>query len=115
MSCHLGGTSAYPWHTSDEILILRWTRVNSHYRIELTRVQALMHSTGLALESAIQQLGLNELFRNPLSPGPNTLVPVITVVNPCHRDLTLFVSRGIWIALRVLTRSSPSDLNGTRG
>ncbi|MED6127420.1 hypothetical protein PIB30_087944 [Stylosanthes scabra] len=27
-------------------------------------LQDLMHLTGLALESAIQQLGLNELFRN---------------------------------------------------
>ncbi|MED6131422.1 hypothetical protein PIB30_009902 [Stylosanthes scabra] len=48
-----------------------------------------MHSIELALESAIQQLGMNELFRNPLSPGPNAFVPVITVVNLCRRDLTL--------------------------
>ncbi|MED6194732.1 hypothetical protein PIB30_031265 [Stylosanthes scabra] len=39
MSCHLGGTSAYPWHTSGEVLVLRWIRVNPRYWIELTRVQ----------------------------------------------------------------------------
>ncbi|MED6170271.1 hypothetical protein PIB30_029272 [Stylosanthes scabra] len=98
----------------------------SYDELELTRITglnsqgcrygggALMHSTGLALESAIQQLGLNELFRNPLSPGPNALLPVITVVNPFRRDLTLFASRGVRIALWVLTCSSPSDLNGIR-
>ncbi|MED6184246.1 hypothetical protein PIB30_045640 [Stylosanthes scabra] len=86
MSCYLGGTSAYPWHTSCEVLIPRCIRVNSRYWSEL----ALMHSIDLALESVIQQLGLNELFRNPLSPGPNALLPVITVVNPCRRDLTLY-------------------------
>ncbi|MED6185343.1 hypothetical protein PIB30_056097 [Stylosanthes scabra] len=40
----------------------------------------------------IEQLGLNELFRNPLSPGPNALLPVITVVNPCRRDLKLLLA-----------------------
>ncbi|MED6170688.1 hypothetical protein PIB30_033455 [Stylosanthes scabra] len=55
---------------------------------DTSNVKDLMHSTGLALESAIQQLGLKELFRILLSPGPNALLPVITVVNPYRKDLT---------------------------
>ncbi|MED6146628.1 hypothetical protein PIB30_036314 [Stylosanthes scabra] len=65
----------------------------------------------MAVEFAIQQLRLNELFRNPLSPGPNALIPVITVVNPCSMDLTL-ASRGVRIAITDLTPSSPSDPMG---
>ncbi|MED6169050.1 hypothetical protein PIB30_017618 [Stylosanthes scabra] len=49
---------------------------------------------------------LNELFRNPLSPSPNALIPVITVVNPCRRDLTL-ANRGVRIAVTDLTLFLP--------
>ncbi|MED6151527.1 hypothetical protein PIB30_083377 [Stylosanthes scabra] len=67
MSCHLGGTSTYPWHPSCEVLIPRWIRVNLRYWSELTS------GAGMAVESAIQPTDqlLNELFRNMLSPGPN--------------------------------------------
>ncbi|MED6194018.1 hypothetical protein PIB30_024464 [Stylosanthes scabra] len=92
MSCHLGGTSAYPWHTSGEVLVPQWIRVNPRYWIEVTRVQALMHLTLTGVGVYDQTTGLNKLFRNPLSPGPNVLVPVITVVNPCPKDLTFLLA-----------------------
>ncbi|MED6107866.1 hypothetical protein PIB30_018150 [Stylosanthes scabra] len=47
MSCHLGGTSAHPWHTSCEVLIPRWIRVNPRYWSELES------GAGMAVESAI--------------------------------------------------------------
>ncbi|MED6181275.1 hypothetical protein PIB30_017847 [Stylosanthes scabra] len=55
----------------------------------------------MAVESAIQQL-----VRNLLSPGPNALLPVITAVNPCRRDLTL-TSRCVRIAVMDLTPFLP--------
>ncbi|MED6163613.1 hypothetical protein PIB30_081664 [Stylosanthes scabra] len=59
----------------------------------------------MAVESATQQLRLNELFK-PAVTKPNALIPVVTVVNLCRRDLTL-ASRGIRIAVTNLTSFLP--------
>ncbi|MED6107969.1 hypothetical protein PIB30_018997 [Stylosanthes scabra] len=59
----------------------------------------------MAVESAIQQLRLNELLEHAVT-KPNALILVITVVNLCRRDLTL-ASRGVRIAVTHLTPFLP--------
>ncbi|MED6217865.1 hypothetical protein PIB30_021506 [Stylosanthes scabra] len=59
----------------------------------------------MAVESAVNNSVLKE-FVEPAVTRPTARIPVITVVNPCHRALTL-TRRGVRIAVTDLTPFLP--------
>ncbi|MED6219540.1 hypothetical protein PIB30_036700 [Stylosanthes scabra] len=87
-----------------QVLIPRWIRVNPRYRSKLTS------GVGMAVESAVNNSMLKELME-PAVTRLTARIPLITVVNPCRRALTL-ASRGVRIALTDLTTFLPIQSYG---
>ncbi|MED6119713.1 hypothetical protein PIB30_014084 [Stylosanthes scabra] len=71
---------------------------------------ALLPGVGMAVESAVNNSVLKELVK-PAVTRPTARIPVITVVNPCRRALTI-ASRGVRIAVTDLTPFLPSNPMG---
>ncbi|MED6181733.1 hypothetical protein PIB30_022171 [Stylosanthes scabra] len=65
----------------------------------------LTSGVGMAVESAVNNLVLKELVE-PAVTRPTARIPFVTLVNPCHRALTL-ASRGVQIAVTDLTPFLP--------
>ncbi|MED6134781.1 hypothetical protein PIB30_040122 [Stylosanthes scabra] len=115
-----------------QVLIPRWIRVNPCYWSKLTS------GAGMAVESAVNNLVLNEIVEpavtrptahiewrwslqsnnrlskelvEPAVTRPTTRIPMITVVNSCRRDLTL-ANRSVRIAVTDLTPFLPIRFYG---